>query len=64
MGEPEVWEPHFYYTSDGEPTIVFYTVDKVHPMTINRFTHTFSKDNYMIRIDREIVATGSGGIIF
>jgi hypothetical protein len=64
LEEPELCEPHFYYSSDGQPTIVFHTVDCVEPMTINRFIHTFSKTSYTMSIACELIASGSGGIIF
>lgn len=62
--EPEAWEPCFYYTEEGLPTVVFYTWCTIHPQTLNRFTHTFAKDNYTDKAVRTVIASGPGGIIF
>jgi hypothetical protein len=64
MDEPEIWEPHFYYSAVGQPIVVFHTYNPVYPMSINRLIHIFSRDNYTVRIRRQVVASAPGGMIF
>jgi hypothetical protein len=61
---PEKWEPRFFYSVSGHPTVVFFTECPIGYVNINRFTHTFSKDDYTQRVHRAVVATGGPGIIF
>jgi len=62
--EPDIWEPHFYYNENDEPTVVFYTTNEVGGQTINRYTHTFSENSYILSVKHDIIARGGPGIIF
>lgn len=62
--KPDVWEPHFYYSKENEPVIVFYTISNIGQEKINRFVHTFSPEDYTLKIEICCIATGGGGIIF
>jgi hypothetical protein len=62
--EPEVIEPHFYYNSEGNPIIVFHTINDIGTVTWNRYVHTFRKSDYTVQIERTCIATAGGGIIF
>ncbi|PEJ34210.1 hypothetical protein CN689_08690 [Peribacillus butanolivorans] len=43
--EPDIKEPHFYYSSEGNPVIVFYTINDIGTVTWNRYVHVFIKMN-------------------
>lgn len=62
--EPEILEPHFYYSGEGIPTIVFHTINDIGTVTMNRYVHTFSKSDYTLQVERTCIATAGGGIIF
>lgn len=62
--EPEIIEPHFYYSDEGHPTIVFHTINDIYTVTMNRYIHTFSKSDYTLQVERTCIATAGGGIIF
>lgn len=62
--EPDIIEPHFYYSSDGNPVIVFYTINDIGTVTLNRYVHVFSKDDYTVKVERTCIATAGAGIIF
>ncbi|MBA2937036.1 hypothetical protein HZF08_01810 [Paenibacillus sp. CGMCC 1.16610] len=61
---PEVIEPHFYYCDEGNPTVVFHTINDIGTVTMNRYVHTFSKSDYTLKFERFIIATAGGEIIF
>jgi hypothetical protein len=60
----EIIEPHFYYSGEGNPTIVFHTVNDIAAVTMNRYVHTFSKTDYTLQIEQTCIATAGGGSIF
>ncbi|MCI1589780.1 hypothetical protein [Heyndrickxia oleronia] len=62
--EPDVIEPHFYYGSEGNPVIVFHTVNDIGTVTLNRYQHVFGKEDYTLEVKRTCIATAGGGIIF
>lgn len=62
--EPEIVHPHFYYNEEGNAVVVFYTVNDIGTVTLNRYEHIFNKDNYILSDKRTIIATAGGGIIF
>jgi hypothetical protein len=62
--EPEIIEPHFYYNYDGNPVVVFHTINDIYTVTLNRYVHVFNKDDYTLNVERNIIATAEGGIIF
>ncbi|QAV16168.1 hypothetical protein EB820_19450 [Brevibacillus agri] len=62
--EPEIIEPHFYYDVEGNPVIVFHTINDIGTTTFNRYVHTFSKNDYTAHVERTCIATAGGGIIF
>jgi hypothetical protein len=65
MGEyPEFIEPHFYYNEEGNPVVVFYTINDIGTITLNRYEHTFSKEDYTLNVNKTCIATAGGGIIF
>ncbi|MGG0937001.1 hypothetical protein ABHN11_12935 [Brevibacillus centrosporus] len=62
--EPEIIEPHFFYDIEGNPVIVFHTINDIGTITLNRYVHTFSKTDYTAHVERTCIATSGGGIIF
>jgi hypothetical protein len=62
--EPAIIEPHFYYNREGNPVIVFYTINDIGTITLNRYIHVFSKDDYTVKVERTCIAEAGGGIIF
>ena len=62
--EPEILEPHFYYSAQGNPTIVFHTINDIGIVTMNRYVQTFSKSDYTLQVEHTCIATAGGGIIF
>ncbi|MBE5394934.1 hypothetical protein [Brevibacillus borstelensis] len=62
--EPEIIDPHFYYDNEGNPTVVFYTINDIGTVTLNRYVHTFSQSDYTMRVERSCIATAGPGIIF
>lgn len=62
--EPEIIEPLFYYNQEGNPVIIFHTINDIGAVTLNRYTHVFSKDDYTLNVERNCIATAGPGIIF
>jgi len=62
--EPDVIEPYFYYGSEGNPVIVFHTINDIGTVTMNRYIHVFNKDDYTLQAERTCIATAGAGIIF
>lgn len=62
--EPEIIEPHFYYNNQGNPVVVFHTINDIGMVTLNRYVHIFNKDNYTLEVERICIANAGGGIIF
>lgn len=62
--EPDIVEPHFYYGVEGNPVIVFHTINDIGTVTMNRYEHVFSKEDYTVEVKRTCIATAGGGIIF
>jgi hypothetical protein len=62
--EPEIIEPHFYYSCEGNPIAVFHTINDIGTVTLNRYVHTFNKDDYTMQVQLTCIATAGGGIIF
>jgi hypothetical protein len=62
--EPEIVDPHFYYNEEGSPVVVFYTINDIGTVTLNRYEHIFNKDNYTLSLNRTCIATAGAGIIF
>jgi hypothetical protein len=62
--EPEIVDPHFYYNEEGSPVVVFYTINDIGTVTLNRYEHIFNKDNYTLSVNRTCIATAGAGIIF
>ncbi|GAA1368389.1 hypothetical protein [Peribacillus frigoritolerans] len=62
--EPDIIEPHFYYSREGYPVIVFHTINDIGTVTWNRYVHVFSKDDYTLKVELTCIATGGAGIIF
>jgi hypothetical protein len=62
--EPEIVDPHFYYNEEGNPIVVFYTINDIGKVTLNRFEHIFNKNNYTLSVNRTCIATAGAGIIF
>lgn len=61
---PEIIGPYFYYNSKGNPVIVFHTINDIRTVTLNRYIHTFNKDDYMVEVERKRIGTAGEGIIF
>lgn len=61
--EPERIEPYFYYNAEGHPVIVFFTINDVYTITLNRYEHIFSHDNYTLTVNRHCIATAGYGIL-
>ncbi|KWW21726.1 hypothetical protein AS888_04240 [Peribacillus simplex] len=62
--EPEIKEPYFYYSKEGNPVIVFQTINDIGTVTWNKYVHVFSKDDYTLKVEQTCIATGGCGIIF
>jgi len=62
--KPEIIEPHFYYNQEGNPFIIFHTINDIGAVTLNRYTHVFSKNDYTLDVERTCIATAGPGIIF
>lgn len=62
--EPDIKEPHFYYSREGYPVIVFHTINDIGTVTWNRYVHVFNKDDYTLKVEQTCIATGGAGIIF
>ncbi len=62
--EPEVVNPHFYYDENQNPVVVFFIIDDVGTIKLNEIKHTFSKDNYTMKISSRTIATAGSGIIY
>jgi hypothetical protein len=62
--EPDIIEPHFYYSYEGNPIVVFHTINDIGTVTLNRYVHTFNKDDYTMQVELTCIATAGGGIIF
>ncbi len=62
--EPKIIEPHFYFNEEEEPEVVFYTINDIGTVTFNEYKHTFSKENYTMKVERKILGTAGRGIIF
>lgn len=62
--EPDIIEPHFYYGIEGNPVIVFYTINDIGTVTLSRYEHVFSKKDYTLEVKRTCIATAGVGIIF
>lgn len=50
-----VWEPHFYYNDNNEPTIIFYTSYNKGNHLFIKFKHTFSKVDYTVKVEERII---------
>ena len=62
--EPDIIDPHFYYDDEGNPVVIFHTINDIGMVTLNRYKHTFNKNNYTLESERTCIATAGGGIIF
>jgi hypothetical protein len=62
--DPEIVEPHFYYNQEGNPVVVFYTINDIGTVTLNRYEHIFNKENYTLSVYRTCISTAGAGIIF
>jgi hypothetical protein len=62
--EPDIIEPYFYINSEGNPVVVFHTINDIGTVTFNRYVHIFSKDDYIVEVEQTCIATADGGIIF
>lgn len=60
---PDILNPHFFY-QNGNPTIIFYTVNDIGYYKLNRYIHTFEKESYIQKVEREEIGSATGGIIF
>ncbi|MET1248966.1 hypothetical protein ABWW58_09285 [Sporolactobacillus sp. STCC-11] len=61
---PDIIEPNFYYNSKGNPVVIFYTINDIGQVTLNRYVHTFNKENYTLDVKHTVIAEGGSGIIF
>ncbi|WP_236035122.1 hypothetical protein [Alkalihalobacterium elongatum] len=62
--EPKIIEPHFYYNTEGNPVVIFHTINDIGVVTFNRYEHIFSKGDYTLSVNKKCIATADGGIIF
>jgi hypothetical protein len=62
--EPDLIEPHYYHGIEGNPIIVFHTINDIGTVTLNRYEHVFSKEDYTLEVKRTCIATAGWGIIF
>lgn len=62
--EPDIIEPHYYHGVEGNPIIVFHTINDIGTVTLNRYEHVFSKEDYTLEVKRTCIATAGWGIIF
>jgi len=62
--EPEIIDPHFYFNNIGDPVVVFYTINNIATVTLNEYKHIFNKQNYTMNVERKILGTAGGGILF
>ncbi|ACT03361.1 hypothetical protein [Paenibacillus sp. JDR-2] len=62
--EPEIIEPHFYYNSEGNPVIVFHTINDIAVITMKRYVCTFDKSDYTLTVEVTRIAEAGFGIIF
>lgn len=63
-GEPKTIEPNFYYSKEGNPVIISHTINDSVTVTLNRYEHIFSKEDYTLSVDRICIATAGAGITF
>jgi hypothetical protein len=62
--EPEIVEPQFYHNEEGNPVIIFYTINDIGTVTLNRYEHIFNKENYTLSVNKTCIATAGAGIVF
>lgn len=60
---PDILSPHFFY-ENGHPIIIFYTMNPIGTMKLNRYIHTFNNGDYTQVVTQEVIGEGSRGIIF